>query len=339
MARPITLITGQWGDLSAEKLFELMSGIGYEGLELACGGDHFDVRRAMTEPDYCEKKRAQLKKYNLDCWAISNHCLGQVVLDQIDDRHKAIVPEYVWGDGDPEGVWRRAAEEMKDTARAARKFGVEIVTGFTGSSIWPYLYSFPPVPQKWIDDGFKLLKERWTPILDVFQEEGVKFALEVHPTEIAFDIHSAQMALEALDNHPAFGFNFDPSHLIWQGMKPEKFIYAFPDRIFHVHMKDAGVQLDGVNGVLCSHINFGDSRRGWDFRSRGHGDVNFEEIIRALNHIDYQGPLSVEWEDSGMDRIFGATEAFEFVKKINFSPSKIAFDGQFDTAVKNQANA
>ena len=140
------------------------------------------------------------------------------------------------------------------------------------------------------------------------------------------------MALDALDNPPAFGFNFDPSHLIWQGMKPEKFIYAFPDRIFHVHMKDAGVQLDGVNGVLCSHINFGDARRGWDFRSLGHGDVNFEEIIRELNAGGYQGPLSVEWEDSGMERVYGGTEACEFVKKVDFAPSDIAFD----SAIKSE---
>ena len=190
------------------------------------------------------------------------------------------------------------------------------------------------MPQKWIDDGFKLLKELWTPILDVFQECDVKFALEVHPTEIAFDIHTAQMALEALDFHPAFGFNFDPSHLIWQGVDPAKFIYKFPDRIFHVHMKDAAVQLNGENGILASHLNFGDHRRGWDFRSLGHGSVNFEEIIRALNHIGYQGPLSVEWEDSGMEREYGAREAFDFVKNINFSPSNIAFDGAFDKSVK-----
>lgn len=334
MARPITMITGQWGDMKADDLFAMMSKIGYEGAELACGGDHFDVQRALKEADYCEKKQAQLKKYNMSCWAISNHCLGQAVLDKIDQRHQSVVPDYVWGDGDPEGVWKRAAEEMKDTARAAKKFGVKIVTGFTGSSIWPLLYSWPPIPWSMIDDGFALLKERWTPILDVFEECGVKFALEVHPTEIAFDIWTSQRALEALDNHPAFGFNFDPSHLIWQGINPAKFIRRFPDRIFHVHMKDAAVQLDGENSVLASHLNFGNPRRGWDFRSLGHGSVNFEEIIRALNDIDYSGPLSVEWEDSGMDRVFGATEAYEFVKKINFSPSKIAFDGAFDTAAK-----
>jgi sugar phosphate isomerase/epimerase len=236
----------------------------------------------------------------------------------------------VWGDGDPAGVNERAAEEMKKTAQAAQKLGVGVVNGFTGSSIWHLLYSFPPVPPAMIDAGFELLAERWNPILDVFGECGVKFALEVHPTEIAFDLYTAERALEALDHREEFGFNFDPSHLIWQGVDPVEFIRRFPDRIFHVHMKDAIVTLNGRTGILASHLNFGDNRRGWDFRSLGRGGVNFEEIIRELNNIGYSGPLSVEWEDSGMDREHGAAEACEFVRKLDFKQSERAFDAAFE---------
>jgi sugar phosphate isomerase/epimerase len=180
-----------------------------------------------------------------------------------------------------------------------------------------------------IDEGFSLLAERFNPILDVFGECGVRFALEVHPTEIAFDIYSAQRALEALDNREEFGFNFDPSHLIWQGVDPVEFIRAFPDRIYHVHVKDAIVALNGRTGLLGSHLNFGDPRRGWEFRSPGRGGVDFEEIIRALNQIKYDGPLSVEWEDGGMDREAGAKEACEFVQNLDFAPSAVAFDAAF----------
>lgn len=324
--KPITIITGQFGNYNAEELFSKMSEIGYDGLELACGAnDHFDVQKCLNEEGYCEAKKAQLAKYNLECWALSNHCVGQGVLDQIDERNLTVIPSYLHAylDADKkvidkDQVAKNCAKEMMDTARAAKMMGASVVTGFTGSSIWPYIYSFPPVPESWIADGFKLLKERWTPILDVYQELGIKFALEVHPTEIAFDIHSAQLALEALDFHPAFGFNFDPSHLIWQMVDPVKFIRKFPDRIFHVHMKDAALQLDGENGILGSHLPFGSYKRGWEFRSLGRGHVNFEEIIRALNDINYAGPLSVEWEDARMDRWFGAKESYEFVKKVAF---------------------
>jgi sugar phosphate isomerase/epimerase len=328
MPRPVTLFTGQWADLPLEQMARKTKQFGYDGIELACWGDHFEVDKA--DDGYCRKKRDLLTAHELQCHAISAHLVGQAVCDKIDERHKAILPPYVWGDGKPDGVNQRAAEELKKTARAAKRFGVGVVNGFTGSSIWHLLYSFPPVPGKMIDDGFKLFADRFNPILDVFAECGVKFALEVHPTEIAFDIYTAERALEALNHRPEFGFNFDPSHLHWQGIDSVEFLRAFPDRIYHMHVKDAIVTLNGRTGILASHLNFGDYRRGWDFRSPGRGGVNFEEIIRELNRIGYQGPLSVEWEDSGMDREFGAREACGFVKQKDFAASGRAFDAAFE---------
>lgn len=330
MARPVTLFTGQWADLSCEDLARKCQEFGFEGMELACWGDHFEVDRALAEDDYCAKKRETLERYGQQVHSISAHLVGQAVLDKIDERHQAILPPAIWGDGDPAGVNQRAIEGMKQTARAAQKMDVDVVNGFTGSSIWHLLYSFPAVSPAMIDDGFKLLAERWNPILDVFAECGVKFALEVHPTEIAFDLYTAERAIEALDGREEFGFNFDPSHLIWQGVDPVEFIRRFGDRIYHCHMKDAIVKLDGRSSILSSHLDFGDPRRGWDFRSLGRGGVNFEEIIRALNDVGYDGPLSVEWEDCGMDRDQGAREACEFVHRIEITPSGRAFDASFD---------
>jgi sugar phosphate isomerase/epimerase len=329
MPRPITLFTGQWADVPLEDMCRKASDFGYQGLELATWGDHFEVDKALADPTYAAGKRDLLDRYDLQCHAISAHLVGQAVCDRIDQRHRAILPPYVWGDGDPAGVNRRAIEEMKNVARAAQQLGVGVVNGFTGSSIWHLLYSFPPVPDAMIDEGFKLFADRWNPILDVFAECGVRFALEVHPTEIAFDLVTARRALEAIDNREEFGFNFDPSHLIWQGVDSVEFIREFPDRIYHMHVKDAIVTLNGRSGILGSHLNFGDPRRGWDFRSPGRGGVNFEEIIRALNQAGYDGPLSVEWEDSGMEREHGAREACEFLKKLDFEPSGRAFDAAF----------
>jgi len=330
MARPVTLFTGQWADLTLSVMAEKAKAFGYDGLELACWGDHFDVTRALNEDDYCESRHAILAQYGLKCFAISNHLVGQAVCDRIDARHQQILPPHVWGDGDPEGVRQRAAEEMKNTARAAAKLGVKVVNGFTGSSIWHLVYSFPPNLPSQIEDGYKDFADRWNPILDVFDEVGVKFALEVHPTEIAFDIASAERALQALDYRPTFGFNYDPSHFGYQGVDYVAFLRKFRDRIYHVHMKDVyWSPVPKEAGVFGGHVNFGDSRRYWDFRSIGRGSINFEEIIRALNEIGYEGPLSVEWEDNGMDREHGAAEAAAAVKRFDFKPSKIAFDAQF----------
>jgi sugar phosphate isomerase/epimerase len=331
MARHITLFTGQWADLPLDTLAEKAKSFGYDGLELACWGDHLDVTKAASNQSYCDGRHALLAKHGLKTWAISNHLVGQAVCDPIDDRHKAILPPHVWGDGKPKDVQKRAADEMIKTAHAARNLGVGVVNGFTGSKIWSLLYSFPPVSDAQIEDGFADFAARWNPILDEFKEAGVKFALEVHPTEIAFDIVSAERALEALGRRPEFGFNYDPSHLGYQGVDYVKFITKFADRIYHAHMKDVHwSSVPTEAGVFGGHTKFGDPRRFWEFRSLGRGSVKFEEIVRALNQINYQGPLSVEWEDIGMDREHGATEAAAFLRKLDFAPSKVAFDAAFE---------
>ncbi len=340
MARPVTLFTGQWADLKFEQVCEKAKKFGYDGLELACWGDHFDVQAALTDKNYCQGRWEILGRYGLRAFAISAHLVGQAVCDRIDERHKQILPPEVWGDGEAEGVRKRAAKRMIDTAKACRKFidaapqatgFPAVVNGFTGSSVWHSIYAFPPTDQKYWQKGFDDFAKRWTPILDAFDKLEVNFALEVHPTEIAFDIASAQRAMEAVKGHKRFGFNYDPSHLGYQGVDYVKFIRTFGKRIYHVHMKDAWWgHGDGTVGVFGGHTTFADPRRYWDFRSLGHGDVNFEEIIVALNDVGYRGPLSVEWEDSRMDREHGATEAAAFVKRVDFAPSAIAFDAQFD---------
>jgi sugar phosphate isomerase/epimerase len=331
MARPVTLFTGQWADLTFDVACQKARSFGYDGVELPCWGDHFEVAKACKDKAYCDGRHEILAKHGLKTWAISNHLVGQAVCDNIDERHKSILSPQIWGDGKPDGVRKRAAEEMMKTAQAAKNLGVKVVNGFTGSSIWHMLYSFPPVSPSAIDDGFEFFAKMWNPILDEFKKCGVKFALEVHPTEIAFDIASAERALTALKNRKEFGFNYDPSHLGYQGVDYVKFIRRFSDRIYHVHMKDAWWgHGDGTVGVFGGHTNFGDARRYWDFRSLGHGDVNFEEIIVALNDIGYQGPLSVEWEDIRMDREHGAAEACAFVRKVDFKPSAVAFDAAFE---------
>ncbi len=331
MARPVTLFTGQWADMPLETLAKKAAEWGFDGLELACWGDHFEVDKALEQDGYIQSRFDILEKNGLKIWAISNHLVGQAVCDRIDERHKAILPPRVWGDGDPEGVRQRAAEEIKNTARAAAKMGLKVVNGFTGSSIWHLLYSFPPNLPGMIDKGYQDFADRWNPILDVFDEVGVRFGLEVHPTEIAFDISSAKRALQALGNRPAFGFNYDPSHFGYQGVDYVKFIYEFADRIYHVHMKDVWwSDVPTPSGVFGGHLDFGHVDRYWDFRSIGRGNINFEEIIRALNRIGYDGPLSIEWEDIGMDREMGAEEACANVKAYDFQPSAVAFDAAFE---------
>ncbi|MBN1640214.1 MAG: sugar phosphate isomerase/epimerase [Anaerolineae bacterium] len=332
MARPVTLFTGQWADLPLDTVAEKAAAWGYDGLELACWGDHFEVDKALSQDGYLQSRWDILKKHGLNCWAISTHLVGQCVCDDpIDARHKGILPSRIWGDGEPEGVRQRAAQDVMNTARAAAAFGVKVVNGFTGSKIWKYLAMFPPVPAEMIEEGYADFAARWNPIFDVFDEVGVRFALEVHPSEIAFDFWSAQRALEAVGRREAFGLNFDPSHLYWQMMDPVLFVYEYGDRIYHMHVKESVRQLDGRNGILGSLLFFGDHRRGWDFVSPGRGGVPFERVFRALNTVGYTGPLSVEWEDNGMTRDQGAPEALALVRSLDLTPSDQAFDAAFES--------
>ncbi len=329
MARPVTLFTGQWADLPLEELAAKASEWGFDGLELACWGDHFEVDKALADPAYTDGRWEILNRHGLGCWALGAHLVGQAVCDPIDARHEAILPGHVWGDGDPESVRRRAARELMNTARAAAKFGVRQVNGFTGSSIWHLLYSFPPNDPEQIEAGYRDFAERWNPIIDVFDEEGVRFCLEVHPTEIAYDFVTTRKALDIIDRRPGFGINFDPSHFAHQLLDSAAFVEEFADRIYHVHVKDSRRHVDGRKSVLASHLDFGEAERGWDFVSPGRGDVDFESLFRALNRIGYDGPLSIEWEDSGMDRDWGACEALAFVRRTDFAPSVVAFDAAF----------
>lgn len=322
--RPVTIFSGQWADLTFDACCQKMAQFGYDGIEVAIWGDHLEVAKAASDAEYVKGRKAILEKHKLGCWAIGSHLVGQCVASLYDPRYDGFMPSSMKGRGAEMNKW--AAEEMKLVAKAAKAMGVKVVTGFTGSPIWNYWYSFPQTSQKQVDDAFKEVVDKWTPILDVFDDCGVKFALEVHPTEIAFDLYSTEKLLNAFNRRETFGLNFDPSHLFWQGVNPALFVREFGDRIYHVHMKDVAVTLDGKAGILGGHVEFGDTRRGWNFRSLGHGQVDFDAIIRELNVVKYDGPLSVEWEDSGMDREFGAKEACEFVKRVDYPPSDVAFD-------------
>jgi sugar phosphate isomerase/epimerase len=328
MSRPITIFTGQWADLSFNDACKLVKSFGYEGVEICTWGDHLDVQKASADPEYVKGRKAILAENGLDCWAIGAHLIGQCVGDKWDPRLDGFAPAEF--SGKPEAIREWGIEEMKNTAKAAHAMGCKVVTGFMGSPIWKYLYSFPMTSEKMIEDGYQLIYDLWTPIFDEFDKQGVKFALEVHPSEIAYDYWTTKRLFEKFEYRDTLGLNFDPSHLIWQGIKPHLFLRDFGDKIYHVHMKDAAVTLDGRSGILGSHLPFGDANRGWNFRSLGHGDVDFEEIIRALNDVEYKGPLSVEWEDNGMDRDFGAKESFEFCQKYNFSASNVDFDGAME---------
>lgn len=324
MARPITLCVGQFSDLPLEEICKLASSIGYDGLEMSFRSSIINLPSAAGDRSYCDGIHALLEKYRLRCWAVSAHMYGQCVGDFNDPRLDNLCPEQYRGK--PADIRKWAAEQMMLTASAAKNMGIPVVTGFMGSTIWKYFYFYPQTPKAFLDQCWEDFLGCWKPILDEYERCGIKFALEVHPTEMAYDYYTTEELLRRLDYHPAFGINYDPSHLVWQGVDSVGYLRDFARYIYNTHMKDVYVRLDGKNGILGSHLPFGDTRRAWNFRSAGHGSVPFDDIIREINALGFDTPLSIEWEDNGMERTYGAREAFGYIKKLNVDRSVHAFD-------------
>src|SRR5262245_58993482 len=306
MPRPIILFTGPFADLPLAELAPKAADWGYRGLELCTWGDHLAVQRALSDPDYAAGRLSLAAGHDLQIPVVSAHKVGQAVCDPIDARHQALLPDYVWGDGRPDGVRARGTEEVIATIRVAQQVRAGIVSGFLGSPIWSYVAGYPASDAAAIDAGFAEFARRVQPILDACRDTGVRFALEIHPGQIAFDYYSAERSLAALEHREELGFTFDPSHFHWQGVDPVEFLRSFGDRIYHVHVKDKTLRLNGRAGVLNSYLPHGDPRRGWEFRTPGRGGIAWEPLVRALNEIGYEGSLSVDWRDSGMDREFAA---------------------------------
>ena len=330
MARPVTLFTGQWADLPLEELAAKCGEWDFDGLELACWGDHFEVDEALSDDGYCRAKRELLERNGLGCWAIGAHLVGQAVCDPIDSRHQGVLPEDVWGDGDPEGVRQRAAEKMKDTARAAARLGRRGRHRLHRLADLAHALLVPA--QRLGRGGARLrgLRRALEPDHRRVRPGGREVRARGAPDRDRLRLpHYRASALEAIGRREGFGINFDPSHFAHQFLDSATFVSEFADRIYHVHVKDSIKRLDGRRSILGSHIDFGEPERGWTFVSPGHGDVDFEDLFRVLNRIGYDGPLSIEWEDSGMDRDWGAPDALAFVKRTDFAPSSVAFDAAF----------
>ncbi|MBN9519037.1 sugar phosphate isomerase/epimerase [bacterium] len=317
MPRPVLLFSGPWADLPLDSLAGKAAAWGYDGFELCCWGDHLEVQRGLADDAYGPARLDLLARHDLQVPVVANHKVGQAISDTIDRRHQGLLPDYVWGDGRPEGVRQRAAEELVATFRLAERLGAGVVSGFTGSPIWGYVAGYPALRSEVIADALRDFTAQWHPVLDAARDCGVRFACEVHPGQLAFDLYSAELVLDALGGREEFGFLFDPSHLHWQGVDPAAFLRRFRDRIYHVHVKDAQLTLDGRAGVLAGYWPSGDPRAGWQFRSPGHGGVDWPGLVRVLNEIGYDGPLAVDWHDPGMDREYGAADACRFVKAID----------------------
>ena len=332
MGKRFTLFTGQWADLTLEEVAGLAAGWGYDGLEIAVSGEHLDAWR-WDDDDYVEGRLEILRPARARLLGDLQppHRARRSATTRSTTGTRRSCGEQVWGDGDPEGV--RAARGRGDEAdRPAREAD--------GRRHRRRLHRLLDLAvRRDVPAGARRARSR--PATRTSPTAGTRSSTcstsaacgsptRCTPPRSPTTTGRPSRTLEAIGHREAFGLNWDPSHMIWQDLDPVAFITDFADRIYHVDCKDTRMRMGGGrNGVLSSHLPWGDQHRGWDFVSTGRGDVPWEDCFRALAAIGYDGPISVEWEDAGMDRLHGAPEALEFLRRFDFEPPSAAFDAAF----------
>lgn len=308
------IFTVLFNEKPLEEVLKYASGLGYEMVELAAwnGSSHLDVEKVLKDDSYANDLKKLVKKHGMSISGLSNHLEGQLVLGPHDETTDGWSPAK-----DAKGKIKYGIDRMKKTAQAAAKLGVGVVNGFIGSAVWGRWYIFPPDNEKLYEKAWEDFANRWGEILDTFKKEGVKFALEVHPTEMAYNIETTEQALKAIDNRKEFGFNFDPSHMVWQMIDPVIFIKKFGKRIYHAHAKDSELQKDEVSrsGVIPTG-SWMRPDRGFRFRVPGWGDVDWRKIMTALLVVGYDYVLSYEHEDPVMSREDGCEKCIQFLKPL-----------------------
>lgn len=316
-----------YAHLPLEEVTKIASANGYEMLEIPAyiGNGQMDCDEVLKGSN-AKKLKDMVSSYGMEISALSNHADSLLILGPHSEDTDGLFK------GTKEEKIRYGTESLLKTAQTANILEVPVVNGFTGITNWGRYFPFP------FANGWKQAEEEFAelfvPILDKFKEYGVKFAVEPHPNNLIYDIHTAKRALELVDNHPCLGFNLDPANLMATGgVMVENFIDELGDRIFHVHAKDAEVVAHNVQrgGVLMQ----GDWQRldrSFRFRIPGWGDVQWKKVITELAMVGYDYVLSYEHEDVTMSVGDGVEKVAPFLKPLLI---KAPYEGRKDKIFNN----
>jgi len=310
---------------SLEGLCQWAAGHGYLGIQIPTWDKRLiDLARAAVDKEYCDQLKGIVSSYGLEITELSSHLQGQLVAvhPAYDSLFDSFAPTEVHGKPKARTEW--AIEQLMACAGASRHLGLEAHVTFSGALIWPYVYPWPQRPARLVDEGFKELAHRWVPILNAFDEAGVRVGYEVHPNEDLHDGISFERFLEHTGNHKQVAINYDPSHFILQHLDYLQFIDYYHDRICAFHVKDAELNPTGKCGVYGGYADWID--RAGRFRSPGDGQVDFGGIFSKLAQYDYDGWAVVEWECCIKDGEQGAAESALFVGSHIIRVTERAFD-------------
>jgi len=310
---------------SLDTIADWVAGMGYKGIQIpSWDGRLFDLAKAAESQTYCDDIKGMLADKGLEITELSTHLQGQLVAvhPAFDAQFDAFAPASVHGNPKARQEW--AVQQMHFAARASRNLGLNAHATFSGALAWPYFYPWPARPAGLVEDAFDELARRWKPILDVFDENGVDAAYEIHPGEDLHDGVTFEMFLERVGNHPRANILYDPSHFVLQQLDYLDYIDIYHERIKCFHVKDAEFRPNGRSGVYGGYQSWAD--RPGRFRSLGDGQVDFPAIFSKMAKNDFDGWAVLEWECALKHPEQGAAEGAPFIARHIIRVTEHAFD-------------
>jgi sugar phosphate isomerase/epimerase len=283
-----------------------------------------DLQKAAESKTYADELKGVIKECGLEITELSTHLQGQLIAvhPAYDSLFDGFAPKFVHGNSKARTDW--AVQQLKWAAKASQNLGLNAHATFSGALLWPTVYPWPQRPAGLVETGFKELANRWLPILNVFDENGVDVCYEIHPGEDLHDGISYQMFLEKVNDHPRACLLYDPSHFVLQCLDYLAYIDHYHKRIKMFHVKDAEFNPTGRQGVYGGYQSWID--RAGRFRSLGDGQVDFKKIFSKLAKYDYKGWAVLEWECCIKNAEDGAKEGAVFIKDHIIRVTERAFD-------------
>ena len=308
-----------------DTIAEWVASLGYKGIQVPSNDQRcMDLDLAAESQNYCDELAGRCAERGLTITELSTHLQGQLVAvhPAYDELFDAFAPPQVHGKPQVRQEW--AVDQMKKAAVASRRLGLQACVSFSGALLWPYVYPWPQRPAGLVEAGFAELAKRWKPILDVYEDNGVDIAFEIHPGEDLHDGASFEAFLDAVDQHPRANILYDPSHFVLQQLDYLGFIDRYHERIRAFHVKDAEFRPDAQTGAYGGYRDWAD--RAGRFRSLGDGQVDFRQIFGKLTQYGFDGWAVLEWECCFKHPSQGAAEGAPFIADHIIRPTPYAFD-------------
>ena len=310
---------------SLDSICKWAASLGFTGVQIPSWDARcIDLQKAAESKTYADETKGIVQSAGLEITELSTHLQGQLVAvhPAYDVLFDGFAPESVRGNAKARTAW--AVEQLKYAAKASANLGLNAHATFSGALLWHTVYPWPQRPAGLVETGFTELANRWKPILDVFDEQGVDLCYEIHPGEDLHDGISYEMFLEKVNHHPRACLLFDPSHFVLQCLDYLSYIDHYHERIRMFHVKDAEFNPSGKQGVYGGYQNW--INRAGRFRSLGDGQVDFSSIFSKLAAYDYKGWAVMEWECAIKHPETGAAEGAPFIKKHIIRVTDKAFD-------------